>query len=168
MLTLRMAFLANGTPPHAGTENSGAYHFAELLKRQGDQVKAVFCLDGLGAFPASPTDAPPSVRALLPSSGPFLTLLGLENAVGVIKEAAAPLSESLPFTVHQGVVLPESAGFFAAHDTQPFQEAGYATVLTGGSGVFATEDLPVDGKRLTEVTRSLATLARILTNPSVD
>lgn len=165
VLTVRLALLTNGTAPFAGTSDSGAYHFAELLKRQGDQVRAVISLDSIGAFPKDPPPAPASLAETFPPEGPYLTLLGLENSTSLLKVAAPTLSQALSLTVHQAVVLEDGASIFSAHDAHPFQNAGFPTALVGGSGLFASTELPVEIAKLTQVTRALATLLRVMSSP---
>ena len=144
-LTIRLAFLTNGTSPYVGTEQSGAHHFAELLRRQGDQVRAVFCLDSIGAYPAEHPKFPELVASTLPTQGPFLSVLGLEASVPLLNESALHLSRALPITVQQGVLLGEATSFFQFHDAGPFQAAGFPALLIGGNAVFFPEDRAVDG-----------------------
>lgn len=163
--TIRLAFLTNGTEPHVGTLDAGATHFARLLKRQGDQVHAVFCLDSIGAFPADHAPLPPAIAPYLPHRGPFLSLLGSEGSAPLLREISKSLSQMLPITVHQGFLTDDAAEIFETHGVAPFQETGFPTLLIAGNGLFLPGDLPVDAESLTQVTRSLATVIRVLANP---
>ena len=166
VLTIRLVWLVHGTPPHAGTKHSGAAHFAALLKRRGGRVRAVFCIDGIGAFPTEHPPFPETIAAYLPPRGPFLSSLADEKSIPLLKQTFDVLSKPLSLTVHQGALsTASSAGFFEAHDAAAFQAAEFPTLLIGGNAMFFPEDLPVDMAKLTEVTRSLATLVRVLTNP---
>ncbi|MFT5191424.1 MAG: hypothetical protein ACI957_004463 [Verrucomicrobiales bacterium] len=165
MLTIRLALLTNGTAPHVGTEHSGAAHFATKLKQLGDQVQAVYCLDSIGAFPTEHAAFPDTLASYLPESGPFLTALADDGSLGLLKQTSDTLSAVLPFTVHQAALMHEASSFFKAHDAGPFQALGFPTMIIGGNGVFFSEDLPVNAEKLTHVTRALATLVRVLTNP---
>lgn len=165
-LTLRFAWLTNGTPPHAGTPHSGAAQFADLLKREGDIVHSVFCLDQLGAYPMDHEEFVDALRPLLPNQGPFLSLLSEPKATNLLAQASNLFSSIMTFTVHQASLTGEDAAFFEEQGAGAFQAHGFPTLLVGGNAMFLPPvDRPVNSEELADVTRALATLLRILTNP---
>lgn len=164
--TIVLAFLTNSTAPHAGTPDSGAAHFASFLESRGDQIQAVLTLEGLGAFPDNATFKDHALANYLPDKGPYLTLLCAEP-IPLLNQATEVLSSALSFTVHQGTLLEAASGeAWTTRDAAPFQKADFPTLLVAGNGRFDAVPPQIDGARLTEVTRALATLIRVLANPA--
>ena len=165
MLSMRLGFLTHGTAPHLSTANSGASHFAELLARGGDQIQALFCLDGIGAFPSGPTNQPELNQTFLPESGPFLSLLANDQSAPLLTMSFDRIAPLLTFTCHQALVPENAQRLLTESIAGAFQTAGFPTLLVRGNGRFGDADLPVNASSLTETTRALSTLIRVLANP---
>ncbi len=161
--TIRFAALTNGTPPHGGTENGGAFRLASIMKSKGDQVRAVLCLDGLGSFPKTALSYSPEVERYFAESGGFLVIAGIEENADLIRKASESLSLTVP-TIQVGIESSEIASL-ASHDFRSFHQLGFPTILVSGNGRFSTESPnEIDWPIFTETVQDLATVIRSLAN----
>lgn len=165
VLSMRLAFLTHGTAPDLTTSDSGAARFAQILKRRGEQIRAIFCLDGIGAFPDTPLATSELTQSFLPDKGPFLSLLADSASSAVLSISFDRLAPLLNFTCHQAVVPENAQRVLEESAAGAFQSAGFPTLLIRGNGRLGVEELPVDFTLFAETTRALSTLIRVLANP---
>ncbi|MDB4468090.1 M28 family peptidase [Verrucomicrobiales bacterium] len=165
ILSMRLAFLTHSTAPHLNTNDSGSARYAQLLERRGEQIRTVFCLDGIGAFPATGLTTTALTEPFLPNKGPFLSLLANRSSASVLALSFDCLAPLLRFTCHQAVVPDNSQSFLDESTAGAFQSAGFPTLLIRGSGRLGKDELAVDTTTLAETTRAISTLIRVLANP---
>ena len=76
---LRMAWFCLEEPPAYRTRNMGSYHYARLLRQNGQPLSGMICLEMIGYFsdrPGSQKFPLPFMNRLYPSAGNFIAMVG--------------------------------------------------------------------------------------------
>src|SRR5438045_3871258 len=80
----------NAGPAYAATDKMGSFIYATALKAEGLDVRAMLCLDGLGAFAPGPPvrPYPAEVRPPYPPRSDFMALVGNEDSRSLLEQLA--------------------------------------------------------------------------------
>jgi hypothetical protein len=164
--TLRFVAFANEEPPFFKTEDMGSYAYARDLQSRGDNITAMFSMDGLGSFseePGSQSYPLPGIGFIYPDKANFIGIVTRFGDMGLMKRALKAFRENAEISA-EGVALPGIVpgvdwsdhwsfwqhGFpaFLITDTLPFRDPYYHSPMDTPDKIdFERMTLVVEGLR---------------------
>ncbi len=166
---LRMVFFVNEEPPHFKTETMGSLVYARSLVATGEKVRAMLCLETLGAYSDRPGSQkyPPPLSFLLPNTANFIAVVGTLGVRSLAAEVTRRFRESAAFPSIGGVA-PALIPGITWSDHWSFGKFGISAVMITDTALFRYDhyhrpsDTPdkVDYERLARVTAGLARVVR--------
>jgi len=166
---LRMVFFVNEEPPHFQTDTMGSLVYARALAATGEKVRAMLCLETLGAYSDQPGSQkyPPPFGFFLPDVANFIAVVGTLAVRPLAAEVTRRFRESVAFPSIGGVA-PGMIERITWSDHWSFGEFGIPAVMITDTAVFRyhhyhlPSDTPdkIDYERLARVTAGLAKVVR--------
>ena len=166
---LRMVFFVNEEPPHFQTTTMGSLVYARALAATREKVRAMLCLETLGAYSDRPGSQkyPPPLGFFLPDVANFVAVVGTLGVRSLAAEVTRRFRESVAFPSIGGV----APGFIPGitwSDHWSFGEFGIPAVMITDTAMFRyhhyhlPSDTPdkIDYERLARVTAGLAKVVR--------
>lgn len=144
--TVELVLYANEEPPHYGTEDMGSYRHVQLLKQEGQAVKAMICLEMIGYF-SDETDSQDyplyGMGLMFPDQGNFITLAGNSNSIGLAKILQHNLKPLIPTLRLNLPNIPGMCMDFSDH--RNFWAAGIPAVMVTDSSFFRNKNYHEEG-----------------------
>jgi Zn-dependent M28 family amino/carboxypeptidase len=102
---LRIVFFVNEEPPHFKTDTMGSLVYARSLAATGEKVRAMLCLETLGAYSDKPGSQkyPLPLSFLLPNTANFIAVVGTLGVRSLVAEVTRRFRESVAFPSIGGV-----------------------------------------------------------------
>jgi len=166
---LRIVFFVNEEPPHFQTDTMGSFVYARSLAATGEKVRAMLCLETLGAYSDKPGSQkyPLPLSFLLPNTANFIAVVGTLGVRSLAAEVTLRFRESVAFPSIGGVAPGVIPGITWS-DHWSFGKFGIAAVMITDTALFRYDhyhlptDTPdkIDYERLARVTAGLAGVVR--------
>jgi Zn-dependent M28 family amino/carboxypeptidase len=166
---LRMVFFVNEEPPHFKTARMGSLVYARSLAATREKVRAMLCLETLGAYSDQPGSQryPAPLSFVLPNTADFIAVVGTLGVRSLAAEITRRFRESVAFPSIGGVA-PGLIPGITWSDHWSFGEVGIAAVMITDTALFRYDhyhlpsDTPdkIDYERLARVTTGLARVVR--------
>jgi Zn-dependent M28 family amino/carboxypeptidase len=162
-------------PPHFRTETMGSRVHAKSLREAGVKVSAMLSLEMLGSF----TDAPdsqrypaPQLRAIYPSTGNFIAVVGTLDDGGLVRQVASAMRGGGPLFV-EFLNAPASLRGVDFSDHASYQAEGYRAAMITDTAFFRNPRYhepsdtwdTLDYGRMAQVVQGVHCAARALTRP---
>ncbi|TVR35367.1 MAG: M20/M25/M40 family metallo-hydrolase [Balneolaceae bacterium] len=106
--TLRFVVFANEEPPFFKTEDMGSYAYARELQSRGENVTAMFSMDGLGSFsdePGSQRYPLPGIGFIYPDKANFIGFVTRFSDMGLMKRSLKAFRKNAEISA-EGVAMP--------------------------------------------------------------
>lgn len=169
--TLRLAFFVNEEPPFFMTSEQGSLRYAYDIRRRGDDVRAMLCLESVGYFRDEPGSQryPFPLSLYYPDRGDFVAFVGNVASRGLTRRMTELFRASCPLP-SEGAALPGIFPGVSWSDHRSFWKAGYAAVMATDTVPYRNphyhraSDTPetLDYPRMARLTLGLAAVVRAL------
>jgi Zn-dependent M28 family amino/carboxypeptidase len=162
---VRIVFFVNEEPPHFKTEKMGSLIYARSLAAKREKVRAMLCLETLGAYSDQPGSQkyPLPLSFFLPNTANFIAVVGTLGVRSLAADITRRFRESVDFPSIGGVA-PSVIPGITWSDHWSFGEVGIPAVMITDTALFRYQhyhqrsDTPdkIDYERLARVTAGLA------------
>ena len=166
---LRIVFFVNEEPPHFKPDTMGSLVYARSLAATGEKVRAMLCLETLGAYSDKPGSQkyPPPLSFFLPNAANFIAVVGTLGVRSLAAEVTHRFRESVAFPSIGGVAPGVIPGITWS-DHWSFGKFDISAVMITDTALFRYDHyhLPsdtadkIDYERLARVTAGLARVVR--------
>jgi len=169
-LRIRLVLFVDEEPPNFQTANMGSLVYAERLKRSGEPVLGMLCLETLGYYSDQPRSQhyPAPLDILYPSTGNFVAFVGLTSSRNFVRKTVGAFRSQAAFPSVGGT----APGFITGIDWSDhwsFEQVGIPAVMITDTAPFrypwyhTSGDTPdkVDYARLARVVSGLERVVRV-------
>ena len=118
-------------PPFFRTRQMGSYVHASSLKAEGAAVRLMISLEMIGYFsdaPGSQQFPHPSLRALYPSEGNFISVVGTMGEAGAVRRVKAAMAGATPLPVYS-INAPRSVPGVDFSDQLNYWDQGFDALM---------------------------------------
>jgi Zn-dependent M28 family amino/carboxypeptidase len=169
--TIRLVAFANEENSGGPWETMGSYHFAQLCKQKGYNVKAMLSLEMLGVFSDTPGSQqyPDPFGAFYPRTANFIAFVGNQMSRALVHECVGHWRGNVAFPC-EGVAAPDKLRDAGRSDHWSFWQIGVPALMITDTSNFryplyhTREDTPdkIDFDRYTRVVSGVCELVRKL------
>ncbi|MEO7687841.1 MAG: M28 family peptidase [Sphingomonas sp.] len=136
-LRIRLVLFVDEEPPNFQTANMGSLVYAERLKRTGEPVTGMLCLETLGYYSDQPGSQhyPAPLDLLYPRTGNFVAFVGLTSSRGFVRKTVGAFRAHAQFPSIGGTV----PGFVTGIDWSDhwsFEQVGIPAVMITDTAPF--------------------------------
>lgn len=136
-LRIRLVLFVNEEPPNFQTANMGSLVYAERLKRSGEPVMGMLCLETLGYYSDQPGSQhyPAPLDLLYPHTGNFVAFVGLTSSRSFVRKTVGAFRAQAQFPSVGGT----APGFVTGIDWSDhwsFEQVGIPAVMITDTAPF--------------------------------
>lgn len=135
--TLRFVAFTNEEPPYFQTESMGSLVYARSIKRRGDNVVGMICLETIGYYSDKPNSQhyPSPFNMFYPSTGNFIGFVGNVPSAPLVEQIVQKFRETTKFP-SEGGALPAQIEGVGFSDHWSFWQQGYPAVMVTDTAMF--------------------------------
>lgn len=129
--TVRLVLFANEEPPHFNINAMGSQIYAHECLKKKEDIRGMICLETIGCYSSQPDSQIwplEALRLVLPNTGNFIGIVGIEQSRPFIEACADAFERRQAFPMVAGAAPPgiEQASW---SDHRGFNEAGYQALM---------------------------------------
>lgn len=134
---IRFVGFVNEEPPNFQEDSMGSLVYAKYLKTKGVQVAAMFSLETMGYFDATPggQQYPPPLNWFYPDTGDFIAIVS-NTANGGLTRKVVALFREVATVPSEGATVPGFLPGVDYSDHWAFWQAGYPGVMVSDTAFF--------------------------------
>jgi len=117
---------ANEEPPFFGSEEMGSAVHAEALRRSGQQVRAMLCLEMIGYFRGDKQQSPAMLKLLYPAGADFIVVCGRWDDRRLARQIKAGMQSAAAIRV---LSFTGPRAFLESSDQISYWNRGYQAVM---------------------------------------